>query len=544
MNAAPQLRRAVAVECLTVAGFCAYLFYFGLGSIGLVGADEPRYAQIAREMLARHAWVTPLLHGQPWLEKPALYYWLAAISYRIFGVSDWAARLPSAVLASAMVFGVYAFLRRFRRGSELNGALMTASCAGVIGFARAASTDMPLTATFTLGMLAWWTWRESGRRAWLLAFYVCMALGTLAKGPVAPFLAALIVVAFAVGIRDVRLILRTLWPPAVLLYLAVTLPWYIAVQRATGNFFRVFILEHNLERFGTNLYQHPQPFWYYAPVLLLGLVPWIVFALVALVWAVRKRARGDDSGHTSADHLPGYLFLWTILPVVFFSFSQSKLPGYILPSIPAATVLLAVWLQWRLGCGGPKPRFVLAAIHSAVGGLVLGTALLAPSRIVHHAAPREALSVAAFVAALVFVAMVATLRAKGIGWLRFVTLVPVVLALGLVLKVSAPLMDSTMSARPVARELERLEIGSATVALYHARRELEYGLGFYRDQAIPNYDRSEVPPGNHLVIAPDSVNPDEIAGKAGGRRVSHVGGWPPQKLEFYWISPAMKMQMK
>ena len=537
----PRAKTGPALE-IVVAGFCAYFFFFGLGSFGLVGADEPRYAQIAREMLQRHDWVRPLLHGQPWLEKPALYYWLAAISYKIFGVTDWAARLPSAVLATAMVYGILVFLRRFRPGpAALHAAIMTACSAGVIGFARAASTDMPLTATFTLGLLAWWTWREGGRRGWLLAFYFCIALGTLAKGPVAPFLAALIIAAFAVGTRDARLILKTLWPPAVLLYLAVTLPWYIAVQRATGDFFRVFILEHNLERFGTNLYQHPQPFWYYLPVVLVGLAPWTVYAAVALIWAVRKRSRAEEGA--GADQLPGFLFLWTVLPVVFFSFSHSKLPGYILPTIPAATMLLAIWLQWRLECGGPKPRLALAAIHSAVGGMLLAAAVLAPSRILRQPAPREALGIAVVVAALVLVAMLATLRTQGLAWLRFVTLVPVVLGLGLVLKVSAPLIDSTQSARPVAKALEQLEIGRATVALYHGRRELEYGLGFYRDQAIPNYDRGEVPAGNHLVIAPDSVNPNEIGDKAGGRRVSHVGGWPPQKLEFYWISPAMPMKM-
>lgn len=543
MSAAVSQRRQIAIECLTIAAFCAYLFYFGLGSFGLVGADEPRYAQIAREMLQRHDFVTPLLHGQPWLEKPALYYWMAAATYKIFGVSDWAARLPSAVLATAMIFGVYLFLRRFRPGAELNGALITASSAAMLGFARAASTDMPLTATFTLGMLSWWTWRESGRRAWLLAFYFLMALGTLAKGPVAPFLAALIIAAFAVGTRDLRLIGRSLWPPAVAFYLAVTLPWYIAVQRATGNFFRIFLLQHNLERFGTNLYQHPQPFWYYAPVLVLALAPWTVYAIVALVWALRQRRQAQTT-QENGDQLSGFLFLWTILPVVFFSFSQSKLPGYILPAIPAAAVLLGEWLRWRLTCGPQRPRWWVAALHSAIGGMLIALAVLAPSRILRQPAPRTAVVVAGVVAALIFAAMLATLRVKGMSWLRFVTLVPIVVGLSLVLKLSAPLVDSTQSARPVARELARMETQSATVAIFHARRELEYGLGFYRDQAIANYDRGEVPPGNHLVIAPDSVPIEEIAAKAGGRRVSSVGGYEPQRLEFYWISPTMHMQMK
>ena len=137
-------RTAIIAESLTLAIFCGFLFFYGLGSFGLVGADEPRYAQIAREMLARHDWVTPILNGTAWLEKPVLYYWGAMLSYKLFGVSDWAARVPSAVMATLLVFSVYLFLRRFRPGSQLDGALIVAASAAVIGFARAASTDMPL----------------------------------------------------------------------------------------------------------------------------------------------------------------------------------------------------------------------------------------------------------------------------------------------------------------------------------------------------------------------------------------------------------------
>ncbi len=186
-------------------------------------------------------------------------------------MTGWAARLPSAVLATLMVFFIYVWARRFRRGMQLDAALITAASAIIIGFGRGASTDMPLTAMFTIAMLSWWGWYESQNRAWLLAFYAFAGLGTLAKGPIAVFLAGLIIVAFAALRRDWRLVLRTLWLPGIVLYLAVVLPWFIAVQRANPEFFRVFILEHNLARYATDLYRHKQPFWYYVPVALIGL---------------------------------------------------------------------------------------------------------------------------------------------------------------------------------------------------------------------------------------------------------------------------------
>ena len=126
--------------------------------------------------------------AKPWLEKPALYYWQAMLAYSIFGVSDWAARLPSAVDATMMVVAVYLFLRRFRPGFQLDGALMTASASGVIGFARAASTDMPLAAMFSIAMLAWYAWYEGAGRRYLALSYIFLGLASIGQGAGGAFL--------------------------------------------------------------------------------------------------------------------------------------------------------------------------------------------------------------------------------------------------------------------------------------------------------------------------------------------------------------------
>ena len=323
-----------SADWLLLAGFCGFLFFFGLAFFGLIGADEPRYAQVAREMLARHDWITPTLGGRPWLEKPPLYYWQAMLAYGIFGVSDWAARLPSAVDATLMVVATYLFLQRFRPGFQLDGALMTASAAGIIGFARAASTDMPLAATFTVALLAWFAWYESESRRFLALFYFFLALGMLAKGPVAPLLAAVIIVIFAAAMSDYRLLATTLWVPGILLFCAVVLPWHIAVQIKNPEFFRVFILQHNLARFGTNLYHHPEPFWYYVPVTLLGLIPWTVFVVASLAEAVRVwwTARPEDSDSERA--LDVFLMIWVAVPVAFFRSPNRSCRATLCPRYP------------------------------------------------------------------------------------------------------------------------------------------------------------------------------------------------------------------
>jgi 4-amino-4-deoxy-L-arabinose transferase-like glycosyltransferase len=334
-------RTRPVADWLLLLGFCGFLFFFGLNYFGLIGADEPRYAQIAREMLARHDWITPVLGGKPWLEKPVLYYWQAMLSYSLFGVSDWAARIPSAVDATLAVIAVYWFLRRFRPGFQVDGALMAASAAGMIGFSRAASTDMPLAAAFTVAMLSWFDWHETQQRLYLATFYLFLALAALAKGPVGPVLAGLIVVIFALLRRDYRLLWRTLWLPGIIVFCTVALPWYVAVQLRNPDFFHQFILEHNLARFGTNLYHHQQPLWYYAPVTLLALLPWTIFVAEGVTENIRLWWSSGSNSAFSEHSLSLFLIIWLLVPVIFFSLSQSKLPGYILPALPAGTILLA-----------------------------------------------------------------------------------------------------------------------------------------------------------------------------------------------------------
>src|SRR5579864_1687205 len=241
-------------DVLLLAGFCTFLFFYGIAQFGLIGADEPRYAQVSREMLERGDWVTPTLGGHAWLEKPPLYYWQAMLVYSVLGLSDVTARLPSAIDATLLVIVIYLFFRRLRSGVELDAALITASCAGIIGYARAASMDMALATTFSIAMLAWWAWRETNRRLHLALSYFFLALGMLAKGPVAPFLAAVILMLFAAATKEWRRVLKTFWLPGILLFCVVALPWYFAVQSHNSGFFREFILQHNLARFSSDLY--------------------------------------------------------------------------------------------------------------------------------------------------------------------------------------------------------------------------------------------------------------------------------------------------
>jgi 4-amino-4-deoxy-L-arabinose transferase-like glycosyltransferase len=534
-------------DALLLAGFCAFLFLYGLGQFGLIGADEPRYAQVAREMLERHDWITPTLGGQPWLEKPPLYYWQAMLVYSVLGSSDVAARIPSGIDATLLIVATYLFFRRLRPGVEVDAALISASCAGIVGYARAASMDMALVAAFGIAMLAWWTWCESDQRIYLALFYLSIALGMLAKGPVAPVLATIVILGYSAASGEWGLVLRTLWIPGIMLFCLLGLPWYVAVQLRNPSFFREFILEHNLARFSTNLYHHPQPFWYYLPVMLLALVPWTVFVAAAFVEQLRFWWAGRKSTSTNPDlefQFGLFICCWLAVPVVFFSISQSKLPGYVLPAVPAAAALLAQYLRQHLEkteSAQPRPTAKwLAVSHALVAAAPIVPAMLVGFLVMQHHLPGGRARVVAVATAIILsLAIALTLISRhGLRMLRFVTLIPVVLSVAAVLKLGATAIDEELSARPLAMELAEVETHRLPVAVYGGHRELEYGLAFYRNQVIERYEYGQIPAGEHLLVAPTSWM-DQVAKATAGRRVTFLGHYAPQNLDYYWVSSAV-----
>jgi 4-amino-4-deoxy-L-arabinose transferase-like glycosyltransferase len=583
-SARPRWRMPRWTTIYEASVFVAFTIFFlvygvtpalGGDGLGLVGADEPRYAQIAHEMLVRFdsahtlkarlsACVTPYLYGRPWLEKPALYYWRAMFIFQDVGVHDWAARLPSATFAFIMVSLIYLHMRRFRPGGHLDAALITVACAGIMAFARGASTDMQMAAPLAIGLLGWYAWYETGSKFWLYDIYFFTGLATLAKGPVAPFLAALIITAFAFLRGEWHILRRSLWWPGVILYFAMVLPWFIAVQHQNPTFFREFFLEHNLERFATDRYQHNQPFWYYLVVMVLALMPWTVIAVRALIdgiltsvaeWRLRHSRAGKPLPTRPGDAFPEFLVLWSLIPVVFFSFSQSKLPGYILPALPPITILTGDYLFRRRQPG--LNHWILLG-HAAVCGTTTMAVMLLPWFVVHGkvAPPSHAIAAAALAAVGAALLILVVTRGFGVARLRpatcwiLVVLVLFLYGVGPILgspeiastKRVIQLLDRTYSARPLAVRLGTVAPADETVAVFRVRRDTEYGLSFYRDREVVNYDETGVPDEQHVLVA-------RVQGRNGvdldtqlaleefleGRQYQQLFAWPELGLEVYQV---------
>jgi 4-amino-4-deoxy-L-arabinose transferase-like glycosyltransferase len=572
---------ATVCEASVFLVFAVFFILYGVtpllggDGLGLVGADEPRYAQIAHEMLGRFdsadtlkgrltACITPYLYGRPWLEKPALYYWRAMFVFQDFGVHDWSARLPSATFAFIMVALIYLHMRRFRRGGHLDAALITVACTGIIGFSRGASTDMQMAAPFCIGLLGWYAWYETDSKFWLFDIYFFTGVATLAKGPVAPFLAFLIILAFAALRREWSILRRSFWWPGMLLYFAIVLPWFVAVQHDNPTFFREFFLEHNLERFATNRYEHQQPVWYYVVVVVLGLMPWTVIAIRALVdgiltsvaeWRLRHSKPDKPAPKRPGDAFPEFLVLWALIPIVFFTFSKSKLPGYILPSIPPITILTGDYL-FRCRRKGLNLWILLG--HALLCGFLTLSVFLLPWFVAHGATlpPIHALSAALLAATGAALLILIVVHGFGVARLRLATTgilivlmfflygfgpffgIPAVAAS----KHVAQLLDRSYSARPLANRLAGFGPADETVAVFRVRRDVEYGLSFYRNRQVVNYEESGVPDEEHLLVArvtgrggADLHTQDALSEYLEGRAYQPLFTWPEQGLEIYLV---------
>ncbi len=289
-------------------------------------------------------------------------------------------------------------------------------------------------------------------------------------------------------------------------------------------FFRVFILEHNLARFGSNLFHHPEPFWYYVPVVLLGWVPWSIFAILALVVGIRRFRNPNQ------DTLRLFLLIWITVIILFFSISQSKLPGYILPAIPAGGLLISEYVRERMGT---KPHTIVASLHALLSASLLFAALLIQYLVLQHRVPWNAATVPLIAALVIASAAVFFLLRYGYAGLRLATLVPAVVALAVALRFGSGPLDDTLSARPVANALAQFDPHHLPVAVFLIPRETEFGLAFYRDQNPFRYESGQVPDGEHLVVVAKQYSRGVT--KAAGRKAVYLGEFAPQKFDYFYV---------
>jgi 4-amino-4-deoxy-L-arabinose transferase-like glycosyltransferase len=318
---------------------CALVWFAGLEYRGLFMPDEGRYADISRAMLDTGDWVTPRLNGIKYFEKPPLQYWATAGVFALLGIDEWTARMwPALTGLLCIAFTAFAARRLAPGPSWLFAALAFAGSWGFFFGGQFLTLDMGLTFFLCVAMLAFVLSRRGGsppgvERNWMLLAWAALACAVLSKGLVAVVIPGLALAVYCAVERDFSPLRRLHWLPGLALFAAIALPWFLLVQEKNPEFFRFFFIYEHFERYLLPDHHRPGPWWYFVPVILVGLLPWTPAIPSAIARAWKAPADGFK--------VDRFLVIWAAVVIVFFSASHSKLPGYVLPAVPAILLLFA-----------------------------------------------------------------------------------------------------------------------------------------------------------------------------------------------------------
>ena len=469
-------RRVAVISLLVIVAY--WLLVAGMSERGLVGPDEPRYAAVAREMAESGDWITPRLDGQPWFEKPALLYWMAALASKLGLSDDRAIRLPVALMSLGFLTFYYWRLRSEFGGPAAGYATtILGTSAGWVAFSQIGVFDLPLTASLSAALLLLLGWvrdPQEQRAHRFSAFGALVGVSALAKGLVGPALAVVAIVPFCFRRGFRRVIAEFLHPRVVLPFAVVALPWYVLCYVENGQaFFDEFFRRHHFERLAGESIRHAQPMWYFVPVLLAGLLPWT--PLLGLFFGA-----GQGDGRPRDERLR-FLTFWALATLVFFSLVRNKLPGYILPALPPLAALMGLRLS-----RAEKPGLALGASALLLALVPVAEAVL-PQALSHGLTKvwlPDSVSWAGALAAIVLAGGIWWMARRGGRGAAFALLGSCAAASFIYLKINTfPVIDRAAGTRALWHQVEPYV---AETCLGEMRRHAVYGLRYYSAGALPD----------------------------------------------------------
>lgn len=361
MEKRPQL--AVMLSILWVIFVAGIAFFWRLGDFSLIDETEPLFAEASRQMYVTGDWITPYFNGETRFDKPALIYWCQAIGYMIFGVNEWAVRLPSAIAALGLIGlafytlyyhqaknddlqGVYRPSRRWLTAGL--GAAVIALNPEMIAWGRVGVSDMLLTVCMASALLCFFQGYSQPvdstvKARWYFAFYVLIGLAILTKGPVGIVLPGFIIFLFLVYLGNFWQVVKEIHLiRGMLVISAVSIPWYVLVTLSNGwNFIDSFFGLHNVERFTDVVNGHSAPWYFYFVVVAVGFAPYAVYLPAAMI-RLKFWQRKSWISTERSQQLGLFAFFWFIAVFSFFTIAVTKLPSYVLPLMPAAGILIAL----------------------------------------------------------------------------------------------------------------------------------------------------------------------------------------------------------
>jgi 4-amino-4-deoxy-L-arabinose transferase-like glycosyltransferase len=321
---------------LVLVALCLTLFFFRLGARPLWDVDEGMHAATSKDMVLSGDWITPKMNGENFYDKPILYNWFAALSFLIFGFTEFAARFPAAILGLGGVIITYLLGRKmFNPMVGFLGGVILATNVEYVILSRVVIHDISLCFFMTLALFFFYLGFSSVRlrKTYFLLSYASLGFAVLAKGPVGLLLPILIIGVFILLQRRLSLLKEMEIGWGLLILLLIATPWYLLISLKNRDYGGYFFIQQNLMRFLSPKAHHHQSFYYYFPVFFGGLFPWSCFLPLALIRALRWGFRERDDGVVFA-------VIWFVVIFVFFSMASSKLSSYILPLFPAASLLV------------------------------------------------------------------------------------------------------------------------------------------------------------------------------------------------------------
>jgi len=517
------------LRLLVCAMLAAILYLPALGRPALWEPDEGRYAEIAREMLLAHDYVTPRDNWVRYFEKPPLVYWAEALSIRLLGPNELAVRLPAA-LASVAEVTVTAALGEAMFGAAvgLTAAMVLGLSPLVFGFARFATLDPALALFVTAALGAFWAaarapgFESAAGRRWFLLSAAMAAAGTLTKGPVALVLTGAVGLAWLLAERRAREILRMPWLGAIAIYTAIAAPWFVVAARRNPEFLRFFFIHEHVERYLENA-EHGWGPYFFVVVVIAGMWPWICFVPMGVRELMHERGGNDEAEaprrRPDARGSLAFMLWWFGIILVFFSIPRAKLGSYILPAL-APLAIVAGYALCRL------PRLEASSLRRLFGALMLlnlaATAALAFECVYFASQAESALLADAFAATAALTA--ASLVCLAIAWRgHHAPAAAGALTLGVVMALGV-MVKARIDAQPLGsyRELARAIVpylgpGCRLASYRHFVQSLPFYTG-YRE-ALVDY-RGELAP---FGLGPDA-NESFIASDAGLAQLWHGPG--------------------
>ena len=370
---------------LIAAGIAALVTIPGLGNGTLWDNSETAYGEVAREILLTHDWVVMHLNAMPWFIQPPLYFWIAAIFAKLLGITSFALRLPSA-LATVVMGGLtaYAVTRQAGTRAGIYAGVVLSTCLMQAVVGRLAIMDALLDLTIAFTIFWWFRAVQTGRDRYFVYGWLATALGFLAKGPVAPAIALLVIVPYYFWERrasHAHVPSWRSWCAGIVLFALIVTPWLAALVRASGAHAVSELIGHyTFGRFTGTIENQSGPLWYYLPVVILGFFPWIAFFPSAVAFGIDRLKRPPhDQAQTNIRQMVRLAFTWIVVPLLFFSLAKTKLPNYIALELPAFAVLVALYFDSVIATARSRSALVsTAAVPIFI--LLLGIAIVWFSR--------------------------------------------------------------------------------------------------------------------------------------------------------------------